>query len=129
MLCLSAGGMGRDSPTAALDRHWEPALPVHPRHQDGEWERSISNTAAFEEGLGHPDLSPGLAWSRLVLGLASAVPMAKAVLAVLLVGEELRGVQMDLIFSFYCCQNPQGAARQECLARGGSGGTVPKHPA
>lgn len=34
---------------------------------------------------------------------------------------------MDFIISVYCCQNPQGAALQGCLARGGSGGTIPEH--
>lgn len=39
------------------------------------------------------------------------VPMAEAVLVVLLVGEELRGTQVDLIFSFYCCQKtPENCA-------------------
>lgn len=53
--------------------------------------------------------------------------MAEAVLVVLLVGEELRGVQVDFIISVYCCQNPQGAALQGCMGTSGRGGTIPKH--
>lgn len=98
---------------------------MHPWHQDGQRERSIFNTAVFEQGSGHPDLFPGLAWSGLVLRL---VPMAKAVLVVLYIRQELRGIQMDLTFPFYWCQNPHRIPLQGCLARGGSGGTIPKHP-
>lgn len=109
--------------TAVLGPRW-----LHLWHQDREWERSNCNMAAFEQGVGHPNPSCGLAESTFVLGLPSAVPMAKAVLAVLLAGGEMRGVQMDFIFSSYYCQSPQGAALQGCLARGSSGETIPEHP-
>lgn len=107
MLCCSTGGTGRGSPAAALDPRWEAALPLHAWHQDEERQRCISNAAVPEQGLGHPVPSPGPAWSRFVLGLASPLPVAKAVLVVFLFGEELRGVQQNLTFSFSCCQNPR----------------------
>lgn len=63
-----------------------------------------------------------------MLGLASPLPVAKALLVVFLVREELRAVQQTHLL-FLLLPKRQGAALPGCLARGGSNGTVPDHPA
>lgn len=129
MLCCSTGGTGRGSPAAALDPRWEAALPLHAWQQDEEQQRCISNAAVPEQGLGHPVPTPGPAWSRSVLGLASPLPVAKAVLGGLPFrgGAERGPAEPHLLFLLL--PKPQGAALAGCLARGGSNGTVPEHPA
>lgn len=116
MLCRSADGTSRGSPAAALGPHPQPAFPVHPQHRDGERERSVSNTAVFEQGLGHPDPSHGPAWSRIVLkpaGIGGANGQGCP-------GSPPRwrgGVQMDLILSLYCPKAP-GSCTARVLGQG-----------
>lgn len=117
MLCRTTGGTGRDSPAAALDPRWKKPCPCAGTRS----RKSASLTRQCPtQGWGHPVLFPGPAWGQFVPGLASPQPVAKAVLVVFLVGEELGGVRQD--------QKPQGAALPGCSASGGSNGTVPEHP-
>lgn len=75
-------------------QHWIPSgKQLSPCSKMRSRKRYISNMAVSEQGLGHPVLSPGPAWSHFVPRLASPLSVAKAVLMVFsLVREELRGV-------------------------------------
>lgn len=93
--------------------HWIPA---------GSWPSPCTHSTGMSSGKGpsltRVGMSRPVPWPSLEQPWPM-VPMAEAVLVVLLVGEELRGTQVDLIFSFYCCQKTPGNCVVRVLGQGG----------